>query len=357
VDIETVRLGNSGLQVSRFVFGTMTFAGTKGFESVGSARGEAARRQIDMVLAAGGNAIDTADIYSRGDAEEVVGEALAGRRDQVLLFTKAGFPMGKGVNHAGASRQHLTAALEASLRRLRTDYIDLYFVHRWDGLTPVEETVDTLSGFVRAGKIRYWGVSNYSGWQLAKTVMTARASGLIAPVAQQIYYTAEAREAEYELLPAGADLGVAAMIWSPLGQGVLSGKIGRGQPAPAGSRQAAHWPEPWIADQERLWRVIDALRAVATETGATVAQVALAWLKAQAHVGPIVIGARNETQLQETLAAAKLALTVEQVHRIEVAGRPGPIYPLWHRALNAFDRADPVEAEYLRRHRETLGVA
>ncbi len=172
----------------------------------------------------------------------------------------------------------------------------------------------------------------------------------------QLYYTAEAREAEYELLPAAADLGVASMIWSPLGQGVLSGKIDRDHPAPAGSRQAAKWPEPWIADQERLWRVIDALRAVAVERAATVAQIALAWLVAQPQVGPIVIGARNTTQLAETLPAADLTLTAEQLQRIEAAGRPAPIYPLWHRALNAFDRASEVEREYLRRHRQTLGL-
>lgn len=354
--METVGLGGSGLRVSKFVFGTMTFAGTHGFEGLGSATGETARRQIDMALDAGVNAIDTANVYSRGDAERVLGEALAGRRDKVLVFTKAGFRMAPGANGLGSSRAHLTEQVEASLRRLQTDYIDLYFTHRWDGFTPVEETIETMTGLIRAGKIRYWGVSNHSAWALTKTVMTARAAGLIAPVAQQIYYTAEAREAEYELLPAGADLGVGAMIWSPLGQGLLTGKVGRDQAAPEGSRQATKWPEPWIMDWERLWRVVDALRAVAGEQGATVAQIALAWLKARANVGPIVIGARTEAQLADSLAAADIVLTPEQHDAIEAVARPAPIYPHWHQALTASDRPSPAEADYVRGYRRTMGL-
>jgi aryl-alcohol dehydrogenase-like predicted oxidoreductase len=352
--MDYVQLGNSGLRVSKFVFGTMTFGGTHGFEALGSTTGEAARRQIDMVLDAGVNAIDTANVYSRGDAERVVGEALAGRRDKALVFTKVG--MGSGPNGSGTSRGLITAEIEASLRRLRTDYVDLYFTHRWDGLTPVEETVETMTDLIKAGKIRYWGVSNHSAWALTKTVMTARANGLIAPVAQQIYYTAEGREAEYELLPAGADLGVAAMIWSPLGQGLLTGKVGRDQAAPEGSRQASKWPEPWIMDWDRLWRVVDALRVVAAEQGATVAQIALAWLRARPNVGPIVIGARTDDQLRESLGAASIALTPDQHDRIEAVARPAPIYPLWHRARTSIDRASPAELEYLRGYRKTLGL-
>jgi aryl-alcohol dehydrogenase-like predicted oxidoreductase len=354
--MDYVQLGNSGLCVSKFVFGTMTFAGTHGFEALGSATGETARRQIDMALDAGINAIDTATVYSRGDSERVVGEALAGRRDKALIITKAGATMGPGPNGSGSSREHLTAQIEASLRRLQTDYVDLYFTHRWDGLTPVEETVETMTGLIKDGKIRYWGVSNHSAWALTKTVMTARACGLIAPVAQQIYYTAEAREAEYELLPAGADLGVAAMIWSPLGQGLLTGKVGRGHAAPEGSRQASKWSEPWVMDWERLWRVVDALQGVATEQGATVAQIALAWLQARPNVGPIVLGARTDDQLRESLGAAAFTLTPDQHDRIEAVARPAPIYPHWHRAMTTTDRASPAEVEYLRRHRQTLGL-
>lgn len=354
--MEYVYLGNSGLRVSKFVFGALTFSGTKGFEAVGSVVGEEARRHIDICLEAGVNAIDTANLYSHGDSERVLAEVLAGRRHEVLIFTKVGFPTGPAPNDRGASRLHIIDQLEKSLKRLRTDYVDLYFTHLWDGRTPVEETVETMTGLIQAGKIRYWGVSNYSGWSLAKTVMTARAMGLTAPVTQQIYYSAEAREAEYELLPAGAELGVSAMIWSPLGQGVLTGKVSRGQKAPAGTRQGTEsWPEPWIMDEERLYRVVDALREVAEEQKATISQVALAWVKDRPHVGSLVIGARTEQQLRDNLAAASLTLTPEQQNKIEAIARPAPIYPFWHRARNAYEQATPAEKPYLRGYRKTLG--
>jgi aryl-alcohol dehydrogenase-like predicted oxidoreductase len=353
--MEYVKLGDSGLLVSKLVFGTLTFAGTKQFEAVGSTVGEAARRQVDAALAAGVNAFDTANLYSYGDAERVLGEALAGRRHQSLIFTKAGFPVSDNPNDRGATRGHLLAQVHQSLQRLQTDYIDLYFTHLWDGLTPIEETVETMAGLVQAGKIRYWGVSNYSGWSLTKTVMTARAARLPAPVAQQIYYTAEAREAEYELLPAAAELGVSSMIWSPLGQGVLSGKVGRDQKAPPGSRQGTFgWNEPWVMDRERLYRVVDALADVASQRGVTIPQVAIAWVKDRPAVGPIVVGARTEAQLRDNLAAGEITLTAEQRDRVEAVARPAPIYPYWHRAMHAIARATPLEAEYLRRHRQTL---
>jgi aryl-alcohol dehydrogenase-like predicted oxidoreductase len=355
--MEYVTLGSSGLRVSKLVFGTLTFAGTNGFEAVGSSVGGEARRLVDLALDAGVNAFDTANLYSRGDSERVLGEALVGRRDRALVFTKAGFPMSDDANDAGASRVHLLDQVDRSLQRLRTDYIDLYFVHLWDGLTPVEETVDAMTALVRAGKIRHWGVSNYSGWALAKTVMTARAAGLVAPISHQLYYTAEAREAEYELLPAGAELGVGAMIWSPLGQGVLTGKVTRGHDAPPDTRQgAASWREPWVMDGERLHRVVDALREVAAEHDATISQVAIAWVKDRPHVGPVVIGARTEAQLRENLAAGSLTLTPAQHDRIEAVARPAPIYPFWHRAANAMGRASESEVGYLRAHRATLGL-
>jgi aryl-alcohol dehydrogenase-like predicted oxidoreductase len=353
--VEYIYLGKSGLRVSKFVFGTVTFSGANGFEALGSTAGEEARRQIDIALDAGVNGFDTANLYSYGGSESVLGEALAGRRDKALIFTKAGFPMSKAPTDGGASRIHLMDQVEKSLQRLRTDYLDLYFVHLWDGATPLEETVETMSCLVKAGKIRYWGVSNYSGWALAKTVLTAQAAGLVPPISQQIYYTAEAREAEYELLPAGQELGVGSMIWSPLGQGVLTGKVNRRQKAPAGSRQGtAGWKEPWVMDQERLYRVIDALKEVAEEQSATIAQIALAWIKDRPGVGPVVLGARNEHQLRENLAAVSIKLTQEQHDRIEVVARPAPIYPYWHRAMHAIERATPSEAEYLRQHRKTL---
>ncbi len=354
--MEYVQLGSSGLRVSKFVFGTLTFSGTRGFEAIGSTVGNEARRQIDIVLEAGVNAVDTANLYSHGGSESVLGEALTGRRDKVLIFTKAGFPLGKDPNEGGASRVHLTDQIEKSLKRLRTDHVDLYFVHIWDGMTAVEETVETMSGLVKTGKIRYWGVSNYSGWSLAKTVLTARAPGFISPVCQQIYYTAEAREAEYELLPAAEELGVGSMIWSPLGQGLLTGKISREQRAPANTRQGAGWKSPWVMSEERLYRVVDALKAVAAECGATISQVALAWVKDRPGVGPIVVGARSESQLRENLAAALIKLTPEQHESIEAVARPFPIYPYWHRAKFAMERATPSESGYLQHYRVMFGL-
>ncbi len=355
--MEYINLGLSGLRVPKFVYGVLTFSGTNGFEAIGSAVGAEARRLIDVAMEAGVNAFDTANLYSFGGSEKVLGEALAGRRHEALIFTKAGFPMSKAPNDRGASRGHLLAQCEKSLKRLNTDYIDLYFTHLWDGATPVEETVDAMGTLIRDGKIRYWGVSNYSGWSLTKTVMAARAAGLPQPVSQQIYYTAEGREAEYELLPAGADLGVSAMIWSPLGQGMLTGKVGRDKKAPTGTRQGTKgWSEPWIFDQERLYRVIDTLTEVAKEQNASVAQVALAWVKDRPNIGPIVIGARNEKQLRDNLAAEPMHLTPEQSERIESIARPAPIYPYWHRAMHAVERAAPAEVGYLLGHRKTLGT-
>lgn len=327
---------------------------TTGF-AAGSAAGDEARRQIDIAIEAGVNTFDTANVYSSGESESILGEALAGRRDKVVVCTKAGFPL-DDPNQGGSSRIHLTTQIEKSLKRLKTDYVDLYFLHLWDGLTPVEETVETMSDLIKAGKIRYWGVSNYSGWSLTKTVMTARASGLIQPICQQIYYTPEAREAEYELLPAGEDLGVGAMIWSPLGQGLLSGKVSRTQKPQAGTRQGAiTWKEPWVMDDERLYKVIDILKEVASEQNASVAQIALAWVTMRPGIGPIVIGARTEQQLRDNLGADSIALTSVQHDRIEAAARPFPIYPYWHRAMHATGRATPSELGYLQGYRKTLG--
>lgn len=231
--MEYVTLGKSGMKVSRYILGTLTFAGTNGFEALGSIDAAQGRRLVDMALDAGVNAFDTANLYSLGEAETILGEALAGRREKVLIFSKGRSEVEETPNGAGASRIHLHAQLEASLKRLKTDWLDLYFVHQWDGVTPIEETVETMSGFVKAGKIRYWGVSNYSGWQLAKTAMIAKAPGFIPPIAHQIYYTPEAREAEYELIPAGEELGIGSMIWSPAWPGIVrrQGEAGRLRPA------------------------------------------------------------------------------------------------------------------------------
>ena len=354
--MDYVPLGQSGLKISRYVLGTLTFAGTNGFEPMGSLDAIGASRLIDMALDAGVNSIDTANLYSKGDSEEVLGEALAGRRDRVLLFSKARMPMGEGPNDGGASRHHILSQIDGSLSRLRTDHLDMYWVHAWDGVTPVEETVEVMTGLVKAGKIRYWGVSNYSGWQLTKIAMTARTPGFIAPVAHQLHYAPHAREAEYEMLPAAQDFGLASMVWSPLGEGLLTGKIDRDTPAPAGTRQGQDWPEPYLPDTEQLYRVIDVLKEVADESAATVPQVALAWLRERPGIDAIVLGARNEEQLRDNLDSWRLELSAEQSARIERAGRPAALYPFWHRAQTAMDRPSPFEKESLNNWRDSQGL-
>ena len=347
-------LGRSGLMMSRYTFGTLTFAGTNGFEPMGSNGPKEARRLCDIAFEAGINTIDTANLYSIGETEKVVAEAIRGRRDDILLVSKVRSPMGDKPNDSGASRKHILAQIEGTLSRLQTEYLDLYYIHQWDGITPVEETVEVMSDLIRAGKIRYWGVSNYSGWQLAKTVMTARLMGAVEPVAHQFNYTPESREAEYELIPAGEDLGLGNQVWSPLGEGLLTGRIDRDTPAPEGTRQGQGWPEPHIIDRERLWRIIDVLKEVAFETGTSVPQVALAWLRVRPGIHSLVIGARTEEQLRDNLAAYQLELAPEQADRIERAGRPAAIYPLWHRAMAGLDRPSPAEKPYLEGYAERI---
>lgn len=355
--MDYVPLGRSGMKVSRYVLGTLTFAGTNGFGALGNVDVAQAKRMIGMAIDAGVNAFDTANLYSKGDSEIVLGEALGKQRDNMLIFSKGRSEMDDGPNGGGASRVHLTAQLNGSLKRLKTDWLDLYFVHQWDGMTPMEETVETMSNFVKQGKIRYWGVSNYSGWSLAKTAMIAQAPGYVPPVAHQIYYTPEAREAEYELIPAGEDLGIGAMIWSPLGQGLFGGRAKPDGSAPKGTRQGdPKWPEPFLPDPERFARVLAAVEEVAEETGRSVPQVTLAWTRARPGIGTIVLGARNEEQLKDNLESWSLELTAEQTARIEAAGRPRPLYPFWHRAMWGFDRPTPAERDYLAGHRQTVGM-
>jgi aryl-alcohol dehydrogenase-like predicted oxidoreductase len=351
-----IPLGRSGLQVSQYVLGTMTFGGSHGFDRAGSVDVKLAKRMVDMSVEVGINAIDTANVYSFGQSEEIVGEVIRGRRDDLLIFSKARFRVRPGPNGSGSSRQHLIAEVESSLKRLETDYLDVFWVHGWDGITPVEETLDTMSQLVRSGKVRYWGVSNYSGWQLAKTVTLANAQGYITPVAQQIYYTPEGRDAEYELLPAGQELGMSAMIWSPLGQGLFSGKIDRDHAPQEGTRQGSTWTEPYVSDPERLYRIIDAVKDVAAETGRSVPQVTLAWVRDRPNIDTLVLGARTEKQLAENLKSIDLVLTPEQMKHIEKAGRPPALYPLWHRAQIALDRPSPAEKEYLKGWLESQGL-
>jgi aryl-alcohol dehydrogenase-like predicted oxidoreductase len=348
--MEYRQLGRSGLRVSVLTMGTMTFGGTGPFRNVGTTDVAEARRQVDMCLDAGVNLIDTADVYSGGRSEEIVGEVLAGRRDQVLVATKVRMPMGAGPNDAGLSRHHVIAGCEASLRRLGTDHIDLYQVHEWDGRTPLEETLEALDLLVRAGKVRYAGVSNYASWQLMKALGTAERLGLPRFASQQIYYSLQAREAEYELIPLAVDQGLGVLVWSPLAGGLLSGKYRRNHPAPAGSRQLTDWGEPPVYDQEALYDLVEVLVRVGQRHDVSAAQVALAWLLAKPAVTSLVIGARTAGQLADNLAAASLRLTEEDRAELDKVSAPPLLYPYWHQAKTARDRLSPADLTLLRPH-------
>ena len=341
------QLGASGLRVSVLTMGTMTFGGTGGFASVGSTGVEEAGRQVDQCLDAGINLIDTANVYSGGLSEEILGKVLEGRRDQVLVATKARMPMGEGPNDAGLSRHHLIRECEASLRRLGTDRIDLYQVHEWDGQTPLDETLAALDDLVRAGKVRYVGCSNYAGWQLMKALGIAERRGLSRFVSQQIHYTLQAREAEYELVPIAVDQGLGLLVWSPLAGGLLSGKYRRDQPGPAESRLLSGWDEPPVRDQDKLYDIVEVMVEVASGRGASPAQVALAWLLERPAVTSVIIGARTSEQLADNLGAADLSLTAEELARLEEVSRPPLLYPYWHQAKTAIDRLGPADLSLL----------
>jgi aryl-alcohol dehydrogenase-like predicted oxidoreductase len=351
--MEYRQLGRSGLRVSTLTLGTMTFGGTGAFAKVGDTDVAGARRQVDMALDAGVNLIDTADVYSSGISEEIVGEVLVGRRADVLIATKARMVVGEGPNDGGLSRYHLIASVEVSLRRLRTDYIDVYQVHEWDGETPLEETLAALDALVRSGKVRYVGCSNYAGWQLMKALGISDRRGFERFVSQQIHYSLQAREAEYELVPAGLDQGVGILVWSPLAGGLLSGKYGRDRETPAGSRQLTDWGEPPVRDQEALYDIVDVLVEVAEAHDASPAQVALAWLLGRPGVTSVVIGARTDEQLADNLAAADLQLTADDRARLDEISAPPLLYPYWHQAKTASDRLSPADLSLLAPHLPT----
>jgi aryl-alcohol dehydrogenase-like predicted oxidoreductase len=340
-------LGTSGLQISALTLGTMTFGGQGNFANVGTTDVAGAQRQIDMCLDAGVNLIDTADVYSMGRAEEIVGEVLKARRDDVLISTKVRMRMGGGPNMAGLSRHHVISGCEASLRRLGTDHIDLYHVHEWDGMTPLEETLGALQYLVDSGKVRYVGVSNYTAWQLMKALGIAERDHLPRFVSQQIYYSLQERSAEYELIPLGVDQGLGTMVWSPLAGGLLSGKYRRGQDAPAGSRHLTDWDEPPVYDQDRLYDTVDVLVEIAEGRGVSGAQVALAWLLRRPTVSSVVIGARTDEQLADNLRAAELDLSDEEVGRLEEVSRPPLLYPYWHQRKTASDRLGQADLALL----------
>jgi aryl-alcohol dehydrogenase-like predicted oxidoreductase len=332
-------LGGSGLRVPVLSFGTGTFGGSGDFfKAWGSSDVAEATRLVDVCLEAGLTMFDSADVYSGGAAEEILGQAIKGRRDKVLISTKGGFRTDSGPNGTGSSRFHLIQTVEASLRRLGTDYIDLYQLHGFDALTPVEETLSTLDDLVRAGKIRYIGCSNFSGWHLMKSLAVSEKYGYPRYVAHQAYYSLVGRDYEWELMPLGIDQRVGAVVWSPLGWGRLTGKIRRGQPLPESSRlqsQVVVDNGPPV-DDEYLFKVVDALDAVAAETGKTVPQIALNWLLTRPTISTVVIGARNEVQLRQNLGAVGWTLTPEQIARLDAASAVTRAYPYWHQ--HGFDR-------------------
>jgi aryl-alcohol dehydrogenase-like predicted oxidoreductase len=331
--MEMRRLGASGLQVSALGFGTMTFGGSDRFSAVGSTGVDEARRQIDLCLDAGVTLFDTADVYSQGASEEILGQALEGRRHDAILATKVHGRMGPGPNDVGQSRHHIVRACEASLRRLRTDYIDLYQVHGFDALTPLEETLRALDDLVRAGKVRYIGCSNYSAWHLMKALGVSERLGLERYVSQQVYYSLVARELEYELVPLALDQGIGGIVWSPLSGGFLTGKYRRGQAGPSDARRPRRG-DPGTIDEERGYAIIDVLEEIARERGASIAQAALAWLLRKPGVTSVLVGARREEQLVDNLKAASWTMSAEEVRRLDEVSATPPIYPYWHQRRN-----------------------
>jgi aryl-alcohol dehydrogenase-like predicted oxidoreductase len=324
-------LGRSGLKVPVLSFGTGTFGGSNEFfRAWGASDVAEATRLVDICLEAGVNLFDTADVYSDGLSETILGKAVAGRRDDVLISTKATFRLGAGPNDLGSSRYHLIRACEASLRRLGTDHIDIYHLHGFDALTPVEEVLSTLNQLVVSGKVRYIACSNFSGWHLMKSLDVADRYGWARYVGHQVYYSLIGREYEWELMPLALDQGVGALVWSPLGWGRLTGKIRRGKPLPAQSRlHKTGDMGPQVAD-EYLYKVVDALDAVAAETGKSVPQVALNWLLQRPSISTVIFGARNEEQLRQNLGAVGWNLSTEQVAKLDAASEVTPVYPYWH---------------------------
>jgi aryl-alcohol dehydrogenase-like predicted oxidoreductase len=341
-------LGRSGLKVSTITMGTMTFGGVGWAKTVGAVGVNDARRLVDICLDAGVNFIDTADVYSSGASEEILGEIIGGpRKSGVMIATKARFPMGNGPNDAGNSRYHLIEACEASLRRMKTDVIDLYQVHEWDGQTPLEETMEALDTLVRQGKVRYIGCSNFSGWHIMKALGVAEKDRRERFVSQQIHYTLETRDAENELIPVSIDQGLGILVWSPIAGGLLSGKHRRNQSAPEGTRQFAGWTEPPIRDEDRLWNIVDALVEIGESRSVSAAQVALAWLIGRKGVTSVIIGGRTEAQFKDNLASADLKLSAEERDRLDKVSLPWLQYPYWHQRNTASDRLSEADLSLL----------
>ena len=338
-------LGRSGLKVSTMTMGTMTFGGS---ERVGATDQDDATRQVDLCLDHGINLFDTANVYNAGVSEEMLGVALAenGRRQRALVATKVRFKMGEGPNEAGLSRHHIIHQCEASLRRLKTDVIDLYQVHEWDGMTPIEETMAALDTLVEQGKVRYIGCSNYSGWHIMKALAAADRRGGARFVSQQIHYTLHSREAEYELVPISQDQGLGILVWSPIAGGLLSGKYRR-DGGPKSGRHVGGFREPPVYDWDKLYDIIDTIVEVADGRGVSGAQVALAWLLGRPGVTSVIIGGRNQEQFEDNLKAAQLVLTAEERQKLDAVSQPPLIYPYWHQSFTAQDRLGPIDLDLI----------
>jgi aryl-alcohol dehydrogenase-like predicted oxidoreductase len=339
-------LGRSGLKVSTITLGTMTFGGSGAFAKVGSADIDLARNIVDLCIDCGVNLIDTANIYSSGLSEETIGEVLNGRRPgDVMISSKARMPVGNGPNEEGFSRYHIIKECEKSLKRLRTDVIDIYYMHEWDGLTPLEEMLEALDTLVKQGKVRYIGASNFSGWHTMKALSVSKDNGYQRFVTQQIHYSLEAREAEYELLPIGVDQGLGALIWSPLAGGLLSGKYSKDTMNQPGTRFAQGWEEPPIRNWDRLWSIVDVLRIIATQKNLPAAQVALAWTLTRPGVCSLVIGGRTVEQIENNIKASEVTLSDEELLQLDEISRIPLLYPYWHQAnfaKNRLSEADKV---------------
>jgi aryl-alcohol dehydrogenase-like predicted oxidoreductase len=342
-------LGHSGLKVSLHTLGTMNFSSDGFFGKIGTASVKDAKRLVDVAIDHGVNMFDTANVYTTGKSEEALGEVLKGKSPQILVGTKVRFPMGNGPNEQGNSRWHIIHECEASLKRLQRDHIDLYFLHEWDGMTPVEESMAALDTLVRQGKVRYIGCSNFSGWHIMKCMMAADKANASRFVCQQIHYTIEARDAEYELMPIAVDQGIGIQIWSPIAGGLLSGKFRKNAKQPEVSRHVTGWGEPPIRDEERLYAIIEALVKVGEGRGVSAAQVALTWLAGRPGVSSIIVGARNEAQLKDNLAAASLVLTAEERKLLDDVSLQPLIYPYWHQ-LNAASRLGPADLTLMAPH-------
>jgi aryl-alcohol dehydrogenase-like predicted oxidoreductase len=345
-------LGRSGLKVSTITMGTMTFGRSKG-GPVASVGVKEATRQVDQCIDAGVNIFDCANVYARGESEEILGEALGKKRKDILIATKARFTMGPGPNDKGTSRAHLIAACEASLKRLGTDWIDLYQIHEWDAETPLDETMEALDRLVQQGKVRYIGCSNFSGWHIMKAQEIARAQNRVPFVSQQIHYTLQAREAEYELVPISLDQGLGILVWSPIAGGLLSGKFQRNKKGPEGSRHFGRkWREPPVYDEDKLFEIVDVLVEIGAARKVSAARVALAWLLHQPAVTSVIIGGRTKEQFADNLAAAELKLSPAELERLDKVSRPLLIYPYWHQAWTASDRLGPADLSLIGKYLE-----